>query len=243
MLGEYYVYAHKRLDTDAIFYVGKGKGNRAYRKYGRNVHWTNIVNKVGHEVLIITCNVTEEEAFVQEINLIKELREQGVSLCNMTEGGEGSSGLLHTDEQKTKISAALLGKAKPESQKQKLSALLSSGNHPIFSEAAREKNKGENHWAYGLTGEDNPSYGRKDTPEMIEAKRQRMLGRKTGPCTEERREAIRKATAGVKKSTTENMKKPKVKRECLICGKMVDPGNLSRWHGEGKCSEVLNACT
>lgn len=241
MLGEYYVYAHKRLDTDAIFYVGKGKGSRAYKHSSRNGHWTNIVNKVGHEVIILTSNITEEEAFAQEIKLIKELREQGICLCNMTAGGEGSSGLLHTDEQKAKISAALVGKAKPESQKQKLSALLSSGNHPIFSQEAREKNKGENHWAYGLTGEDNPSYGRKDTLEMIEAKRLRMLGKKVGPCTEERREAIRKATTGVKKSTTENMKKPKVKQECSVCGKLVDPGNLSRWHGIGKCSEANNA--
>lgn len=234
-MNEFYVYAHKRLDTQAVFYVGKGKGNRHLKRYGRSNYWNNIVNKAGYKSVIVGSELSEQQAFDMEKELIEFLREEGVTLCNMTDGGEGSSGLLHTEEQKRKIGDAQRGVPKPESQKKKLSELLLSGEHPIFSEKAKAKNRGENHWAYGLTGEANPSYGRKDTPEMIEAKRQRMLGRKIGACTEERREAIRKATTGVKKSTTENMKKPKIKHECPVCGVMVDKGNMSRWHGEGKC--------
>ncbi len=234
-MNEFYVYAHKRLDTQAVFYVGKGKGKRDTEKSSRNKYWHNVVNKAGFKVVRVGVELTENQAFDMEKELIQFLREEGVTLCNMTDGGEGSSGLLHTEEQKRKIGDAQRGVPKPESQKKKLSELLKSGDHPIFSEESRAKNRGENHWAHGLTGEANPNYGRKDTPEMIEAKRQRMLGRKTGACTEERREAIRKATIGVKKSTTENMKKPKVKHQCPVCGVMVDKGNTSRWHGEGKC--------
>lgn len=67
---------------------------------------------------------------------------------------------------------------------------------------------------------------------MIEAKRQRMLGKKRGPLSDEQKEKIRKATIGVKKSSTENMKKPKSKSPCPHCGKLVDGGNMKKWHGD-----------
>lgn len=34
--GLYYVYEHWRLDKDECFYVGKGRGNRAYKMRDRN---------------------------------------------------------------------------------------------------------------------------------------------------------------------------------------------------------------
>lgn len=61
-----------------------------------------------------------------------------------------------------------------------------------------------------LKGERNPNYGK--------------------PCDEARRQAIIKGTTGVKKSTTENMKKPKRKDECPHCGIMASGGNLAKWH-------------
>lgn len=61
-----------------------------------------------------------------------------------------------------------------------------------------------------LKGERNPNYGK--------------------PCDEARRQAIIKGTTGVKKSTTENMKKPKRKEQCPHCGIMASGGNLVKWH-------------
>jgi hypothetical protein len=238
-MSEFYVYAHKRLDTNAIFYVGKGARNRAYSKSGRNRYWKNIVNKAGYSVVIVNSGVDEQTAFALEIELIGFLREEGVVLCNMTDGGEGSSGFLHTEESKSKISGKVKGVPKPDSQKAKLRELLLSGEHPIFSEAAKEKTRGENHWAYGLVGEDNPNYGRKDTPEIIEAKRTRMLGRKMGECSQERKDKIRAAKIGKKVSDTSKFHWERERIVCPHCGKEGIVSNMKRWHFDN-CKEKSN---
>ncbi len=66
-MNEYYVYAHKRLDNNTIFYVGKGKGNRAYIKSNRNEYWKRIVSKCDYEVLFLDKNLCEEDAYKLEI--------------------------------------------------------------------------------------------------------------------------------------------------------------------------------
>ena len=43
----FYIYQHLKADTNAIFYVGKGKGNRCDQKKGRNSYWHKVVNKHG----------------------------------------------------------------------------------------------------------------------------------------------------------------------------------------------------
>lgn len=114
----FYIYAHTRNDTNQIFYIGKGKGNRAYSKNKRNPHWHNIVNKVGYSVEILARFNSEQDAFQQEINCIKWLD----NLCNLTKGGEGCSGMTLSDEAKHKIRAANLGKKLSDEHKIKLLA-------------------------------------------------------------------------------------------------------------------------
>lgn len=41
----YYVYEYIRLDNNTTFYVGKGKGNRAFKTIQRREHFENIINK------------------------------------------------------------------------------------------------------------------------------------------------------------------------------------------------------
>jgi hypothetical protein len=89
----FYVYTHIRNDTSAIFYVGKGKKSRAISKNGRNGYWNNIVSKAGgFSVKLIAIKLSEEEAFLLEKKLIKQFRENGMVLANLTDGGEGVSG-------------------------------------------------------------------------------------------------------------------------------------------------------
>ena len=107
--GKYYVYAHRRNDTGSIFYIGKGKDSRAWKTSGResNKYWCNIVAKHGHTVELLKENLTEEESFIKEERFIKLLSDQ---ICNLTKGGEGSSGYKHTAESKVKMSAGQTGR-------------------------------------------------------------------------------------------------------------------------------------
>lgn len=115
----FYVYEYWRLDTNTCFYVGKGKGNRCFNLRERSSHFINIVNKVDVAVYIIKDNLSEEEAFFLEKETIEDYvycegydieciscKNQYKSfgkLVNKTFGGEGSSGMKHTDEAKRKM--------------------------------------------------------------------------------------------------------------------------------------------
>lgn len=106
----FYVYVHKKASNLDIFYVGKGKGNRATSLSGRNKHWKNVVNKYGYIYEIVHDNLSENEAFDLEIKLIKQYMDNGIDLCNKSTGGEGASGVIHSEITKNKFRLAKLGK-------------------------------------------------------------------------------------------------------------------------------------
>ena len=120
----YYVYAHIKAGTSEIFYIGKGTGNRAYQKCGRSNRWKNYVNKYGLEVLFLRSNLSNEEASKYEIEKIGEIGRLDTGngpLINMTDGGEGTSGKLHTAESKELMSERAKGRKLSEETKKKLS--------------------------------------------------------------------------------------------------------------------------
>jgi hypothetical protein len=88
---EFYIYFHITLDTNEIFYIGKGKKSRAWSKRNRNKLWHNISAKHGYKVEIIFKTYKENEAFDLEIKKIEELKPR----ANLTNGGQGTSGLKH----------------------------------------------------------------------------------------------------------------------------------------------------
>jgi hypothetical protein len=124
----FYTYAHTKPDG-TIFYIGKGSKNRAWKKTKRNQHWKNIVAKYEiYGVEILANWNTEKEALDHEILLISCFKDMGYKLANMTNGGEGTSGLKLTIEHKQKISDAQcgvknwgFGKQKPKLVRQKIS--------------------------------------------------------------------------------------------------------------------------
>lgn len=103
------VYRHRRLDTNKIFYIGIGKEEkRAYQKYGRNNYWKNIVYKTNYDIEIIAKNLDWKTACELEIFLISEY---GIkNLTNITLGGEGNLGNLHSLETRKLISENNKGK-------------------------------------------------------------------------------------------------------------------------------------
>lgn len=101
----YYVYLHKKLNGE-VFYVGKGKGKRAYSTHNRNRHWTNIANKYNFTVEIVMSDLQEWYAFELEKDLISYygLKEDGGTLVNITHGGGGNGNYIFTEKDRLLIS-------------------------------------------------------------------------------------------------------------------------------------------
>jgi hypothetical protein len=94
-----------------VFYVGKGTGKRSHEFYGRNDCHSKIVQKYGKDnilVCVFKCG-SEQQAFSDEIQHIAQLRKEGYDLANFTDGGEGSSGRIISEETRLKRSASMRG--------------------------------------------------------------------------------------------------------------------------------------
>ena len=107
----FYVYQHRKADTNDIFYVGKGKGTRAFNATKRNPYWKRVVAKHGFNVEIIVDNLDEEFSFLVEMETIDAYKKRGITLSNLTNGGDGASGLIHTEEHKAKLKGNKFGAA------------------------------------------------------------------------------------------------------------------------------------
>jgi hypothetical protein len=108
----FYIYEHIRLDTNQVFYVGKGSGYRAKTTQRRNPYWQRIVAKAGgFNVRKIVENIDEELAFLIEQERIDQLKRLGVKLTNLTGGGEGTSN--PSEETRRKMSECRKGEKNP----------------------------------------------------------------------------------------------------------------------------------
>jgi hypothetical protein len=108
----FYVYLHIKETDGTPFYVGKGSGNRAY-VYGRNDWWKKTVEKYGYDVIILEDNLSEDVSLEREIYWIDRIGRRDLgkgTLVNLTDGGDGISGLIFTEEHKRKIGDSNRGK-------------------------------------------------------------------------------------------------------------------------------------
>lgn len=103
-----YVYLHRRLSDNTIFYVGKGTCYRAWELKGRNKYWEAVANKHGVVVDIVFDSLSSEDAYKAEKDVIAELTYFNEKLTNMNEGGTG--GLNPSEETREKQSKAKRGK-------------------------------------------------------------------------------------------------------------------------------------
>lgn len=112
------VYLHKK-PCGEIFYIGIGKKeSRVYDNNKRNKYWHNIVNKYGIDYEIAYNNLSYNDAKNFEKFLIKLYGRKDLNegtLCNMTDGGDGSIRRFQTKSTKLKISKA--NKGRPSKKK------------------------------------------------------------------------------------------------------------------------------
>ena len=117
------VYRHRRLDTFKVFYIGIGKTEkRAYSKKSRNKWWKNIILKTEYSVEIIIEDISWKEAQEVEVLLISEYgrRDLGLgNLVNLTNGGEGTQGIIVSDKTKQNMSISATGRKHSEESKEK----------------------------------------------------------------------------------------------------------------------------
>lgn len=99
----FYAYTHSRPDG-SVFYVGKGKGRRAWNfTHGRNPHHRSIIKKYGAENIIVTTYPCADEAAAFELE--KQMIAEHPELANMTGGGEGSAGRPISDKTRAAFDA------------------------------------------------------------------------------------------------------------------------------------------
>ena len=156
----FYIYEHLRNDTKMPFYIGKGNGKRAFKTINRNALWHKVVSESnGFTVNILINNIDEEFALLAERETINVYKKRNISLVNLTSGGQGVSGLKHTEQTKLKFSKLHQGKIISVEVRKKISESMKGVNvgRPI-SDIQKQQ------IAKTLTG-------RKATPKAIEKMR------------------------------------------------------------------------
>jgi hypothetical protein len=150
----FYTYAYLREDRTP-YYIGKGKGKRAYRKYkGETIK----PPKDKSRIIFLKQNLIEEEAFRHEIYMIAVFGRKDLGtgiLYNRTDGGEGSSGSVRSEETKRKIGEANKGKTHTEEARKKMSEV---NKGKIFSEKWKKEHSRK-------MKENNPFKGKNHTEE------------------------------------------------------------------------------
>lgn len=194
---EFYVYVHRRADTGTVFYVGKGKGRRAWVTQHRNPWWRAVVAKAGaYEIDKVVEHVDEELAHLAEIELIAKLRSSGVRLCNLTDGGEGMTGYVRSAESIEQGASQRRGKPNPAASAYLRGRPKSAEHRAAISrarEGARVSDEARARMSNARRGRPSPMLGKQHKPEAIEKIRQantgafnKFFGRKHRPDSLER---------------------------------------------------------
>jgi len=149
-MNNYYTYAYLREDGTP-YYIGKGRGKRANSNVNRKI---SIPSK--NKILYLKQNLKEEEAFRHEKYMISIFGRKDLGtgiLRNLTDGGEGASGAVRSEEFKENLRKINTGKKLSKEHIDKLRLANIGEKNPNFgkkaSKSTREKmsfsQRGENH--------------------------------------------------------------------------------------------------
>ena len=206
MKTDFYTYAYLREDGTP-YYIGKGRGRRAFQK-GKT-----IPRPPKDRILFLKTGLTEKEAFRHECYMIAVFgrKNNGTGILrNLTDGGEGHSGYIPTEETRKKISDAQKGIKNPKQS---------------------ERMSGELNPMYGKTGTLCPSYGRErsdDTRKKISSTMTGKLQGEKNPMfgkTGDRHPRSKKVEVTYPEGTVKVFSSTKSAGKSLDC----DPNSVSKW--------------
>lgn len=202
----FFVYIHSK-PNGIPFYVGKGNSDRIKYVYRNCNAWhMRIINKYGHKnikVNVYPCD-SEEQAFELEKELIFMLRNlMEIELCNLTDGGEGTSGLKQTEEHikkrstpesrlrasktlRSRIDNGLISPGNNKPHTEEIKKIISNASRKTFAERSEEE-RTRIRLKISLA-----NTGKKQTEESKEKNRQWHLGRKQSEETKAKRAAKHK---------------------------------------------------
>ena len=130
----YYTYAYLREDRTP-YYIGKGKDKRAYKREKNDIK----PPKDKSRIIYLKQNLTEEQAFRHEVYMIAMFGRKDLGtgiLHNRTNGGDGVSGRILSQESRRKISETRKGITHSEESRRKMSEAHKGKTH---SEESRRK--------------------------------------------------------------------------------------------------------
>ena len=150
---KFYVYEWYVVDTNEVFYVGKGCGNRLNRISCRNKFFQDIYKSHKSKARKIYENLTEKEAFEKEIETIKYYKENtNYRLTNQTNGGEGTAGWVPSKEFCDKQSSIHKSQWRDEKYRKKMIQIRNDKNGSYKSQEFRDK------ISKLVKGKNNPNY-------------------------------------------------------------------------------------
>ena len=135
----YYTYAYLREDRTP-YYIGKGKGNRAYGRRYKGIK----PPKDKSRILILKNNLTEEEAFKHEVYMIAVFGRKDLGtgiLHNRTNGGDGASGAVRSLEFKENLRRKNKNKVLSKEHKIKISDTQKGDKNHNYGKSASQETR------------------------------------------------------------------------------------------------------
>jgi hypothetical protein len=174
-LRSFYVYAFLRSADSSVgakyspYYVGKGKDARAYSWHRSGASRPTDSNFI----VFVQEGLTEKEAFDLEkycITLYGRVDLGTGILRNLTDGGEGKSGFVVSEDVRRKISEAqqgekhyFFGQNHHEDTKKKISEAMRGEKHPLWGKTHSQESKRK--MSRSKQGENNNRFGTQHSQE------------------------------------------------------------------------------